>query len=292
MKAPGQDEWNVLNALFHFHPLAIEDCESHRHTPKIDDYGSYIFILTQGVHPESSTREFRTRQLSFFLGTRFIVTHHHEGSRSVAATLEALRRNPALAKGGPDMILYRVLDYQVDLYQPLMEAFQKRLDEIETATFVAATQDILKDVFALRKALVRLRRQSGHQREILLRLGRREFALIDPRAAVYLRDVYDHLVRITDLAETYRDLVAGALEAHLSVVSNRTNEIMRVLAIITTLFMPLTLITGIYGMNFVDMPELHWRYGYLFAYGLMAAIVVVMYVVFRRRGIFRGPGRG
>ena len=242
-------------------------------------------------HPESSVREFRTRQLALFLGPNYLVSFHREASRSVVATLESVRKNPRLMADGPGMILYRTLDFQMDLYLPLMENFQKRVDEIEKACFEAATSVILRDVFDLRKALVRLRRFSGHQREILLRLSRREFALIDERSAVYLRDVYDHLVRITDLADSFRELVAGALEAHLSIVSNRTNEIMRVLTIITTLFMPLTLIVGIYGMNFQDMPEFQWRRGYLFVYGLMIVVAVAMYYVFRRRGIFRGPGR-
>ncbi len=291
LAGPTREESEVLASVFHFHPLALEDCEGRRHNPKIDDYGTYLFILTHGVHPESSVREFRTRQLALFLGPNYLVSFHREASRSVVATLESVRKNPRLMADGPGMILYRTLDFQMDLYLPLMENFQKRVDEIEKACFEAATSVILRDVFDLRKALVRLRRFSGHQREILLRLSRREFALIDERSAVYLRDVYDHLVRITDLADSFRELVAGALEAHLSIVSNRTNEIMRVLTIITTLFMPLTLIVGIYGMNFQDMPEFQWRRGYLFVYGLMIVVAVAMYYVFRRRGIFRGPGR-
>lgn len=291
LAGPTREELDVLTQVFHFHHLALEDCEARRHNPKIDDYGSYLFILTHGVHPESSAREFRTRQLALFLGPNYLVSLHREASRSVEATLDSIRKNPRLMADGPGMLLYRMLDFQMDLYLPLMEKFQKRIDEIEKACFDAATSIILRDVFDLRKALVRLRRFSGHQREILLRLSRREFALIDERSAIYLRDVYDHLLRITDLADSFRELVAGTLEAHLSIVANRTNEIMRALTVITTLFIPLTLITGIYGMNFPDMPEFHWRRGYLFAYGLMVAVAAGMYYFFRRRGIFRGPGR-
>jgi magnesium transporter len=291
LSGPTGEESDLLTSIFHFHPLALEDCEMRRHHPKIDDYGSYLFILSHGVHPESSAREFRTRQLSIFLGPNYLVTYHREASRSIQSTLESVRKNHRLMADGPGMILYRVLDFQIDLYLPLMEVFQKRIDEIEKECFAAPTSAILQEVFDLRKALVRLRRFSGHQREILLRLSRREFPLIDDRSAVHLRDVYDHLVRITDLAESYRELVAGAFEAHLSIVSNRTNEIMRALTIITTLFMPLTLIAGIYGMNFPDMPEFHWKRGYLFAYILMAAVAAGMYYLFRRRGIFRRPGR-
>ena len=286
LSGPIGDEAGFLTSTFHVHPLAIEDCESRRHHPKIDDYGSHLFILSHGVHPESSAREFKSRQLSAFLGPNFLVTCHREASRSVQATLESVRRNHRLMAEGPGMVLYRVLDYQVDLYLPLMETLQKRIDEIEKECLAASTSAILQDVFDLRKALVRLRRFSGHQREILLRLSRREFPLIDDKTAVYLRDVFDHLVRITDLADSYRELVAGALEAHLSIVSNRTNEIMRVLTVITTLFIPLTFIVGIYGMNF-DMPEFHWKFGHLFVYGLMVVVAAGMYFVFRRRGIFK-----
>ena len=286
LSGPIGDEAGFLKSTFHVHPLAIEDCESRRHHPKIDDFGTHLFILTHGVHPESSAREFKSRQLSAFLGQNFLLTCHREASRSVQATLESVRRNPRLMAEGPGMIFYRVLDYQVDLYLPLMETLQRRIEEIEKECLEASTSAILQDVFDLRKALVRLRRFSGHQREILLRLSRREFPLIDDKTAVYLRDVFDHLVRITDLADSSRELVAGALEAHLSIVSNRTNEIMRVLTVITTLFIPLTFIAGIYGMNF-DMPEFHWKFGYLFAYALMVVVGVGMYLVFRRRGIFR-----
>ncbi len=286
---PTPGEAAILADVFHFHPLAIEDCEAHRHHPKIDDYGTYVFILTHGVHPESSVRDFRTRQLSLFLGPNYLVSHHHQPSRSVDHTLEGLRRSAAILAEGPDMLLYRILDFQVDLYMPLMDKFQKRIDEVETQCFTATTSEILKGVFDLRRALMRLRRFAGHQREILLRLTRREFPQIDDRAAIHLRDVYDHLVRITDLAETYREIVAVALEAHLSIVSNRTNEIMRALTVVATLFIPLTFIAGVYGMNFPNIPEFGWKYGWVFAYGLMAAVGAGMYLYFRRRGIFRGP---
>jgi magnesium transporter len=286
--ASSRDESALLASVFNFQPHALEDCETRRHHPKIDDYGDYLFIVTHGVHPESSAREFRTRQLSFFVGRNFIVTYHKEKSRSVEQALEAARKNPRVMAGGPGWILYEILDVQVDLYLPVMDNFQKRVDAIEAACFAAATRELLRDVFDLRRALVRLRRFAGHQREILLRLSRREFPIIAERTALNLRDVFDHVVRIVDLADTYRELVAVALEAHLSIVANRTNEIVRVLTVITTLFIPLTFIAGIYGMNF-DMPEFHWKRGYLFAYVLMAAVAVGMYFFFRRRGIYGGP---
>ena len=291
LSAPTREETAFLSSAFGFHPLALEDCESRRHHPKIDDYGSYLFVLTHGVHPESSMREFRTRQLAIFVGPNFLVSYHKEKSRSVEHALEVTRKNPRLIADGPGAILYNILDFQVDQYFPVVENFQKKIEEIEQKVFTRPTSEIMVEVFDLKKALMRLRRIAGHQRGILTRLSRREFPVIDERSAINLRDVYDNLVRITDLADSYRELVSDALAAHLSIVSNRTNEIMRLLTVITTLFIPLTFIVGVYGMNFERMPELHWRYGYLFVWIVMIAVAGGTFYFFRRRGIFPGPDR-
>jgi magnesium transporter len=175
----------------------------------------------------------------------------------------------------------------VDQYLPVLENFEKKIDEVEDRVFHAATSDVLSEVLAFKRALMRLRRISGHQRDVLMRLVRREFPMIDEKSVYGLRDVHDHLVRIADLADTYRELVGGALEAHLSIVSNRTNEIMRVLTVVATLFIPLTFIVGVYGMNFHYMPELEWRYGYLLIWVVMLVVAFAMYWYFRRRGIFQ-----
>ena len=288
LASPTKDESAILSTVFKFHPLAIEDCEGRRHHPKIDDYRDYLFVLTHGVHPESTAREFRTRQLCLFVGPNYLVSYHKEKSRSVEHTLESARRNQRVIAEGPDSLLYNTLDFQVDQYLPVLENFEKKIDEVEDRIFNSPTSEILTEVLDFKRALMRLRRISGHQREILTRLVRREFPMIGEKSVINLRDVHDHLVRVTDLADTYRELVAGALEAHLSIVGNRTNEIMRALTVIATLFIPLTFIAGVYGMNFEHMPEVKWRYGYLFAWGLMIAVGAGMYFFFRRRGIFRG----
>ena len=291
-KSPSKEEVSLMTGVFGFHPLAIEDCESRRTNPKIEDFRDYLFILTHGVHPDSSVREFRTRQLSLFVGGHYLVSFHRDRSRSVETTMEAARRNPRAMAEGSDSILYHLLDNQVDQYLPVLENFEKKIDEVEDRVFHAATSDVLSEVLAFKRALMRLRRISGHQRDVLMRLVRREFPMIDEKSVYGLRDVHDHLVRITDLADTYRELVSGALEAHLSIVSNRTNEIMRVLTVIATLFIPLTFIVGVYGMNFQHMPELEWRYGYLLIWIVMLAVAVAMYWYFRRRGIFERTAGG
>ena len=286
LSAPSREEMAILVDVFHFHPLAIEDCTARRQNPKVEDFKDYLLILTHGVHPDSSAREFKTRTLSLFVGRQSLVTFHRERSRSVEHTMESARHNAKIMSEGPDTVLYNILDYQVDQYLPVLENFEKKIDDVEDRIFTAPTEEVLADVLAFKKALMRLRRISGHQRDILIRLVRREFAVIDEKAIYGLRDVADHLVRITDLADTYRELVASALEAHLSIVSNRTNEIMRVLTVIATLFIPLTFVVGVYGMNFEVMPELRWRYGYLSVWILMLGVAGGMYWYFRRRGIF------
>ena len=287
--SPSHEESAVLSTVFNFHPLALEDCETRRHHPKIDDYREYLFILAHGIHPESSMREFRTRQLCLFVGPNYLVSFHKEKSRSVIHSLESALKNHRVISDGPGSVLYNILDFQVDQYFPVMDNFEKKIDEIEDRVFTSQTAVILEEVLTLKRALMRLRRISGHQRDILSRLIRREFALIDEHTAINLRDVFDHLVRITDLADTYRELVASVLDAHLSIVSNRTNDIMRALTVVATLFIPLTFIAGVYGMNFEYMPELHWRYGYLLVWGLMIGVAVFMYRLFRKRGIAPGP---
>jgi magnesium transporter len=286
---PTKDESALLTSVFRFHPLAVEDCDARRQHPKIEDYRDYVFLLVHGVHPDSSAREFRTRRLSLFIGRNYLVTFHRDRSRSVEHTMEAARRNPRVMAEGPDWLLHQILDYQVDQYLAVLEVFEKKLDQIEEHIFAMSSRDVLNDVLAFKRSLMRLRRIAGYQRDVLIRLVRREFPMIDEKSVYGLRDVQDHLVRITDLADTYRELVGGALEAHLSMVSQRTNDIMRVLTVVSTLFIPLTFVVGVYGMNFDHMPELRWRHGYLVVWVVMIGIAGGMYLYFRRRGIFGRP---
>jgi len=286
LTAPSKEEMTRLTSWLPLHPLALEDCESRRHHPKIDDYGEYLFILTHGVDPESSAREFRTRQLGIFLGPNYLVTYHKQRSRSAEHALESLRKNPRVIGAGPGSVLYNILEHQIDLYFPVLDQFAVTVDAIERSIFTDATSRILQEVFDFKKAIMRLRRIAGHQREILARLTRREFPIVDEATVLNMRNVYDHLVRITDFTDTYRELVSDALQAHLSIVSNRTNEIMRLLMVFATLFLPLTFIVGVYGMNFPGMPETHWKHGYLYVWCLMSVVAAGLYLYFRRRGLF------
>jgi magnesium transporter len=324
--SPEFDEWNVwvdlsvpseeeeetmLIHLFLFHHLAVEDCQRERvepeqgdHFPKVEDYDDYLFVIFNPVDIPVEARvqgseddedealkrrvkfTFRTRQINAFLGPNYIVTHHYEPSPSIESTQQLCTKNPNLLSRGPDYLFHVVIDQIVDQYAPVMEHFDDVLEDVEAEVLSTNQSSLLIDILSLKKDIQRLKRITTYQREILNRLARGEFRLVSLEEMAYYRNVYDHLVRIVDVVESYKDLISGLVEAHLSVNSNRMNSIMKVLTMMSTIILPMTLITGIYGMNFDYMPELRWKYGYLIAIGLMSMVGTVFIVYFKRKGWF------
>ena len=189
-------------------------------------------------------------------------------------------------------LLHQILDQVVDYYSPVLDDFDNRIDQLEEDIFTLKqpNNQILSEIMELKRSVLRLRRISGKQMDILHRMSRGEFSLIPEEMRPFYRDVYDHLVRVVDLSESYRDLISGSLEAYLSVVSNRLNEIMKVLTIFSAIMLPLTFIAGVYGMNFDNMPELHSRYGYYAVWIIMIVVAVGMLLFFKRRGWIGGTG--
>lgn len=281
LEAATPPESEILSTVFRFHPLAIEDCILETALPKVDDYQDYIFLVLHGSRMED--HQFATAEMNFFLGPNYLVSYHDEPSRSIAKAKErCLKQGPSITRG-VDFLLHEIIDTMVDNYFPVLDQFDSAIDRIEDEVFAGPDRATLNKIFTLKKEIMHLRRVAGPQREILNRLSRDNFPVIRPKAAVYFRDIYDHLARITDLAESYRDLIGSALDAYLSVISNRLNEIMKVLTIFTAILMPLTLITGIYGMNFENIPELHSRYGYFVVIGIMLAVAGGMLLFFRKK---------
>lgn len=281
-----EEERKVLEELGGFHALAIEDCRSPAHHPKVDEFPGYLFVIMHGILPVKAGEDFDTVLMCAFLGDRYLVTYHRDAIASIDRTLEHCRANPPAFLRGPDNIFHLVVDDMVDAYLPVLEQMDDALDTIEDEVFLRPSNRTLHRILRMKKDVMRMRRISTHQREVLNRLSRGEFSLVTEEERIYYRDVYDHLVRIADLADTYRDLISGTLDAYLSVVSNRLNEVMKTLTIIATIMLPLSLIAGIYGMNFKFLPELEWPYGYFFALGLMAVIALGMLLYFRRKGWF------
>ena len=277
----------VLTNVFKFHKLAIEDCIETRNQPKIEGFPDYIFFIVHGVRPEETTStNFVTKELDGFLGKNYVVTFHRERFQSIKSVKEHVRSTTYSIARGPAYLLHQILDRLVDHYMPLVDDFDRSINRLETRVFQMkrSSTSVLAQIMDLRRAVARLKRISSRQLEVLYRMSHGEFPQIPTNILPFFRDVHDHLLRISDLAENYRDLVGGLFEIHLAVVGNKTNEVMKTLAVISVLILPLSLIAGIYGMNFENMPELHSRNGYWITLAAMATIGAALVLYFWRKG--------
>jgi magnesium transporter len=283
MEKPTPEETELLDTCFNFHPLTIDDCLSPRHQPKIDNYGEYLFLIVHEVLPESSEREFKTAELDIFLGKNYLVTYHRPKLRSIDSIKERAGKNPKPLFRGADFLLASTLDEVVNLYNPVLDQFDRRITTLEDNVLQEERREILTEIFSLKRNLARLKRISVQQVEMLTHLIKDGYDEILPLSIPYLSNVRDHLIRISDLTDSHRDALAGLVEAHLLTSSNKANEVMKVLTMFASIMLPLTVITGIYGMNFNFMPEIGWKYGYLFALGLMVAVTGGLIYFFRRR---------
>ena len=294
MEMPTEADERVLLDVFKFHPLTVEDCRENRHYPKIEEFEGYLYFIVHGVTADISPERFNTIELDGFLGSNYVITYHHATFRSINNVKQLLRTTPVACQRGTAFLLHQILDYVVDYYSPVLDDFDDRIDRLEDEIFnlKRPNNNILIEIMDLKRSVLRLRRISGKQMDILHRMSRGEFSLIPEDMRPFYRDIYDHLVRVVDLAESYRDLIGGSLDAYLSVVSNRLNEIMKVLTIFSAIMLPLTFIAGVYGMNFDNMPELKSRYGYFAVLALMILIAVVMLFFFKRRGWIGRSGDG
>ena len=279
----------VLRDVFKFHALTIEDCFETRTHPKIEEFEGYLYLITHGLSAGSTAEDIQPVELDAFVGRRYIVTHVSQPSRSIAAVMDAVLKAGLPLRRGPVAVLHAIVDRQVEGLEVVLDDVEKRIEGLEEAVFERPTAMRLTSLLALKRSILQLRRWMSKQRDVLLRLGRREFALIAEGDAMLFRDVYDHLVRINDLLENFREMLTSIQEAHLSVTSNRLNEIMKFLTIFTAVLMPPTLIAGIYGMNFQHMPELAQAWGYPVALGLMAAVAGAVLLYFKRRGWLGKP---
>jgi magnesium transporter len=274
----------LLADTFALHPLTIEDIWSERASPKVEEFTEYLYVLVHAVSRESGSAATELRELDVVIGADFVITHDQTGATTDAVRAD-LAQSPRLLERGAVWLGYTLIDRLVDAYLPVIDCFDDEIESLENDVLAKAGtpegQPVLARILALKRALQGLRRVAVHQREVLLRLARGEFDTIPADALPYFRNVHDHFVRVGDLADSYRDLVTSALEAYLSVQSNRMNQVMKTLTLISTILLPITFIAGVYGMNFEDMPELHWKYGYPMALGLMAVVAIGSYLWFR-----------
>jgi len=284
LEDPTVKEATILEDPFHFHPLAIEDCLSEVHHPKVDDYDTYIFAILHGIRFDAPTDQFITRELDIFLGPNYLITHHNGPMRSITGVREMCNKNlQASMPRGVDFLLHSILDQMFEHYFPSLDAIEDKIQLVQVEVFENPSRETLDRIFALKKDVMQLRRICLPQREIINRLARADFKVISQRASVYFRDIYDNLYRIVEGSMSYQDMTQSTMDAYLSAVSNRLNETMKRLTVISAVLMPLTVITGIYGMNFEFMPEIHWKYGYPFALGLMAAAAGTLLWLMKRK---------
>ncbi len=286
MNNPPVEEDQLLIDIFGLHPLVVEDCRATRHHPKIEEFPNYLYFIMHGVRADTSAERFNTIELDGVLGQNYVITFHIEEFRSINNVRQRVLSSTVACQRGPTFLLHQILDQIVDYYTPVLDDFDERIATLEDRIFHLKQPDtsILEEIMSLKRSVLRLRRISSKQLDILYRMSHGQFALIDEQALPFFRDIYDHLVRVTDLAENYRDLITGALDAYLSVVSNRMNEIMKVLTIFSAIMLPLTFIAGLYGMNFDNLPELHWEYSYFVVLGVMLVVALGMLYFFWRRG--------
>ena len=274
---------------FGFHPLAIDDALQETHVPKLDDWGDYLYIVLNYMVVENGGEYWETTvdELDIFLGQNYIITHHDHAVPAIEETWGACDRDPRALHDGADHLLYKIADNLVAGYMPSVEKIDAAIDEIEDQVFDKPTSRTLERLFSLKRVLLAMRRILLPQREVLNKLARDDYRVIDPRDRIFFRDIYDHLVRLHDLNESLRDLVGGALDTYLSVVNNRMNDIMKTLTIITTLVMPITFITGFFGMNFFEpMANLTgWTTRLIFALVMFVILLFPfgMYLWMRRR---------
>ena len=279
----------ILRDVFRFHPLAIDDALRETHIPKLDDWGDYLYIAFHSVGFEmDGGPHVDTREVDFFLGKGYLVSHHDEKIPMVDKIWERCQKDQRILGEGPDHALYLVLDELVNSYMGAFTEIDEAVDGLEDAILESSSRETLADIFHLKRALVTLRRTLAPQREVLNGLARNTYEVIDAPDRVYFRDVYDHLVRLFDINESMRDQVGGALETYLSATNNRMNEIMKTLTVITTMFMPISFIASFFGMNFFspNFPLQAWtgRLAFVVMLALTVGIPLSFYLWARRRG--------
>ena len=281
---PTPEEARILSDVFKFHELSIEDALSEIHHPKVESYGTYLYLILHGIDFRESEHLFKTQDVDFFVGEQFLVTVHPGVSRTVEDMRGVCSRNDRVLGEGPVGLLHRIVDAMVDHYRPEIDKLNERMDALEEQIFTRPDPQLARRILDFKSDVSSLRRVVLPERDAVARLARREFPLIPEQMAYRFRDVHDHLVRLVDEALFFQDRVTSLLDAHLSLVSNQLNGVMKVLTIIATIFMPLTVLTGMWGMNvpiphFPGGPEAQfWWVG-----AFMVAMAILMLGYFRVR---------
>ena len=277
----------ILEHVCKFHPLTIEDTLNPNSRVKLDEYPDYMFMIIRGVRFYESTDDpydLETFNLNFYLGKRFLVTVHAGPSAAVDTVAEKIERTPELMNRGVDRIAHAVMDAAIDAYFPLLDQLDIFVDSLEQRVFENFDQESLRDIFAVKRTVLSLRRHLAPQREVFNALANRPTTLLSPESQVYFRDIHDHVLRINDSLETYRDLLSSTLDSYLSQVSNRLGNVTKGLSVFATVTLPFVIISGMWGMNFHDIPLSDHPHGFwiLLAVQVLIGLLLVGFLRFRR----------
>lgn len=287
LESPSDQERGILERVFAFHKLAIENCFTQSNHPRIDDYGDYFYLVVHGVVASGAgvlqgESRIALHEVDAFLGEHFLVTFHPSRIEAVEGVRKKCSAVERLMSRGPDRVLAEILDHLAEDYMTVMETLDAEIDTLEDRLFRHASKPALREIFSLKKDVLHLRRVVNPQREVLNRLARAEHKAVSKEETVYFRDVYDHIYRVAEMLESFRDVLSSALEVYLTVVANRTNEVMKVLTTFSIILMTASLIAGIYGMN-VRLPGQNAGASFYVLMGSMVASSVLLLYFFRRR---------
>ena len=278
---PTKEDFEELAKEFSFHPLSIEDCRHEHQRPKIEEFQGYYFIVLYEAEL-TPDRLLEFRELAIFLGRNYMVTVHSQPIRAIETAERLWREWVDLAHRGPGLLAYLMIDAIVDDYMPLLDGISDRMDDLEDEIFEDFQTDSLHEVFRIKKQLLYFRRAVTPLRDVFNSLLRREQPIFSREISIYFQDVFDHLIRVSETIDTLREMLSSIMDAYLTVSGNRMSVIMKRLTSISAILMSMTLIAGIYGMNFAYMPELGWRYGYVGALVAMLVIGIALYFYFRK----------
>jgi len=273
-----------IGTHFGIHPLILEDIMNTGQRPKMEDFEDYIFVVVKMIYYDDKDNEIRTEQLSVILGSNFVISFQEKEGDVFDPVRERIRNGKGrIRKMKTDYLAYALVDTIVDHYFVVLEKLGEKIEDMEEELVTNPTLETLQTIHTLKRELIFLRKSVWPLREVINVLERGESSLINESTGIYLRDVYDHTIQVIDTIETFRDMVSGMLDIYLSSISNKMNEVMKVLTIIATIFIPLTFIAGLYGMNFKYIPELEWHWGYFAVLSLMVLIVSWMILYFRKK---------
>lgn len=286
VEAPQGDDIHFLSETFGFHPLTLKACTQRARRPTVECFQSYTFMILRGVDLTETAQKFTTTQLAVYIGAHSLVTCHEKKLVSVREALEKCEKSPEQVLGeGPDFILYEILDILAGRYMQMLDRLEVEIQRVEEQILsgTGPNRQDMGNISLMRWNVLHLKRVVSPLRDVVNLLARGDSPHVSGKAQVYFRNVYDHMLRVSEALDTYREVVTDLRDTHLAMVSNRMNEVIKVLTVITTILLPLTVISGIYGMNFQYMPELKWRYGYFAVLGVMVVLTIVTGVLLKRK---------